>query len=49
MTDVRKLLPLTSAIAGETAVRIGGSLRLIGAPGMAHRTDSFPIYRGNLR
>jgi len=49
MFDARKLLPLSSAVAGETTARIGGSLRVIGVPGMAHRTASFPIYRGNLR
>ena len=49
MFDARNFIPLSSAVAGETAVRVGGSLRVIGVPGMAHRTASFPIYRGNLR
>jgi hypothetical protein len=49
MFDARNFLPFSSAVAGETAVRVGGSLRVIGVPGMAHRTASFPIYRGSLR
>jgi hypothetical protein len=49
MFDARNLLPLSSAVAVETAARVGGSLRVIGMPGMAHRTASFLIYRGNLR
>jgi hypothetical protein len=49
MFDARNSIPLSSAVAGETATRVGGSLRVIGLPGMAHRTASFPIYRGNLR
>jgi len=49
MLDARQLLPLSSAVAGETAARVGGSLRMIGVPGMAHRTASYPIYRGILR
>jgi hypothetical protein len=49
MFDARKFLPLSSAVAGETAVRFGGNLLSIGVPGMAHRTASYPIYRGVLR
>ena len=49
MFDTRKPLPLSSAVAGETGVRVDGSLRVIGMPGMAHRNASLPIYRGNLR
>jgi len=49
MFDARNFLPLSSAVAGETGVRVGGNLLTIGAPGMAHRTASFPIYRGVLR
>ena len=49
MFDARNFLPLSSAVAGETAASVGGSLRVIGVPGMAHRTASFPIYRGKLR
>jgi hypothetical protein len=49
MFDVRNFPPLSSAVAGETGARVGGSLRMIGVPGMAHRTASLPIYRGNLR
>ena len=49
MFDARNFLPLSSAVAGETAARVSGSLRVIGVPGMAHRTASFPNYRGVLR
>ena len=49
MFDARNFLPLSSAVAGETVARVSGSVRVIGVPGMAHRTASFPIYRGNLR
>ena len=49
MFDARTFLQLSSAVAGETAARISGSVRVIGMPGMVHRTASFPIYRGNLR
>jgi hypothetical protein len=49
MFDARNSIPLSSAVAGETVARVGGSLRVIGVPGMAHRTASFPIYRGSLR
>ena len=49
MFDARKFIPLSSAVADETAVRVGGSLLSIGEPGMAHRTASFPIYRGVMR
>ena len=49
MSDARNLLPLSSAVAGGTGVRVGGSLRVIGVPGMAQRIASFPIYRGSLR
>jgi len=48
MFDARNNFPLSSAVAGETAARVGGIL-IIGVPGMAHRTASFPIYRGVLR
>jgi hypothetical protein len=46
MDDARQLPPLTSAIAGGTVARAGGSLLSTGLPGMAHRTASFPIRRG---
>jgi hypothetical protein len=49
MFDARNFPPLSSAVAGETATRVGGSLLTIGVPNMAHRTASFPIYRGVLR
>ena len=49
MFDARNSLPLSSAVAGGTVARVGGSLRMIGVPGMAHPTASFPIYRGSLR
>ena len=49
MIDTRKLLPLSSAVAGGTGARVDGGLRMIGVPGMAHRTASYPIYRGILR
>ena len=49
MFSAPNFLPLSSAIAGETVARVNGRFRVIGAPGMAHRTASFPIYRGNLR
>jgi len=49
MFDARNFIPLSSAVAGETATRVGGSLPSIGVPNMAHRTASFPIYRGVLR
>ena len=49
MFDARNFLPLSSAVAGETVTRVGGSLLTIGVPDMAHRTASFPIYRGVLR
>jgi len=46
MYDARNPLPLTSAIAGGTVARAGGSLLGRGLPDMAHRTASFPIRRG---
>jgi len=49
MFDARNSLPLSSAVAGGTAARVCGSLRMIGVPRMAHPTASFPIYRGSLR
>ena len=49
MFDARKFFPFSSAVAGGTAARVGGSLPMKGVPGMAHRTASFPIYRGILR
>ena len=49
MFDARNFFPLSSAVAGETATRVGGILLTIGMPDMAHRTASFPIYRGVLR
>ena len=49
MFDARNFLPLSSAIAGGTGTRVGGSLLSIGVPDMAHRTAPFPIYRGILR
>ena len=49
MFDACNFLPLSSAVADETTARVGGSLRMIGVPGMAHPTASFPIYRGSLR
>ena len=49
MFDACKFTPLSSAVADATAARVGGILPTIGVPGMAHRTASFPIYRGVLR
>ena len=49
MFDARNFLPLSSALAGEAAARVDGSLPMWGVPGMAHRTASFSIYRGILR
>jgi hypothetical protein len=49
MFDACKFTPLSSAVVGETAARVGGILRTSGVPRMAHRTASFPIYRGVLR
>jgi hypothetical protein len=49
MFDARNFLPLSAAVAGETVTRVGDSLLSIGVPDMAHRTASFPIYRGILR
>ena len=49
MSDARNFLPLSSAGAGATGTRVGGHLPVIGVPDMAHRTASFPSYRGILR
>ena len=49
MFDARNSLPLSSAVAGATGTRVGNRLPMIGVTGMAHRTASFPIYRGILR
>ena len=49
MFNARKFIPHSSAVAGETVTRVGGSLLTIGVPDMAHRTASLPIYRGVLR
>jgi len=49
MFDACNFSPLSSAVAGETAARVGGILPIIGVPGMGHRTALFPIYRGVLR
>jgi hypothetical protein len=49
MFDARNFPPLSSAAAGGTGTRVGGSLLSIGVPDMAHRTASFPICRGVLR
>ena len=49
MFNARNVIPLSSAFAVKTVTRVGGSLLGIGAPDMAHRTASFPIYRGVLR
>ena len=49
MFDARNSLPLSSAVAGGTVARVGGSRRMIGGPRMAHPTASFPICRGSLR
>ena len=49
MFDARTFFPLSSAIAGGTGTRVGRRLPSIGVPDMAHRTASFPIYRGVLR
>jgi hypothetical protein len=49
MFDTRNSIPLSSAVAGGAVARVGGSLRVIGVPGMAHPTASLPIYRGSLR
>ena len=49
MYDARNFLPLSSAVAGATGTRVGNRLPMIGVTGMAHRTASFPMYRGILR
>ena len=49
MFDAHNFLPLSSAVAGGTVARVGGSLRMIGVPGMAHPTAPLPIYRRSLR
>ena len=49
MFDARNFLPLSSAVAGATGTRVGSRLPLIGVTDMAHRTASFPMYRGILR
>jgi hypothetical protein len=49
MFNARNIIPLPPAIAAGTVARVGGSLLCMEAPDMAHRTASFPIYRGVLR
>ena len=49
MSNTRKFTPLSSAFAGETVVRVDNGFAQWGGAGMAHRTASFPIYRGVLR
>jgi hypothetical protein len=49
MFNARTFIPLPPAFAAGTVTCVGGSLVRIGAPDMAHRTASFPIYRGALR
>jgi hypothetical protein len=49
MFNARKFIPLSSAVAGETVVRVGDSRTSWGGIDMAHRTASFPIYRDVLR
>jgi len=49
MSNTRKFTPLSSAVAGGTVVRVDNGFAQWGGAGMAHRTASFPIYRGVLR
>ncbi|MEO8305594.1 MAG: hypothetical protein ABI724_15890 [Betaproteobacteria bacterium] len=49
MFNARTHIPLSSALAGETALRARGSILNPGLPDMAQRTASFPIYRGVTR
>jgi hypothetical protein len=49
MSNTRKFNPLSSALVGETVVRVDSGFAQWGGAGMAHRTASFPIYRGVLR
>ena len=49
MSNARNQDLFSSAIAGGTTARAGGSSLHWGVPDMACRTASFPIYRGNLR
>ena len=49
MFNARTHIPLSSALEGETALRACGSIPILGMPDMAHRTASFPIYRGVTR
>ena len=46
MSNARNFIPLPSAIAAGTVVRVGGSLAGTGRSDMAHPTVPFPIYRG---
>jgi hypothetical protein len=49
MSNARNAIPLSTAFAAGTVARVGGSRPGIGTLDMAHRTASFPIYRGVLR
>jgi hypothetical protein len=49
MINARNFIPLSPAFAAGTVTRVSGSLLGAGAPDMAYRTASFPIYRGVLR
>ena len=49
MSDTRTHFPLSSALAGGAVPRACGSIPILGMPDMAHRTASFPIYRGVTR
>jgi hypothetical protein len=49
MFNARKFIPHSSAVAGETVVRVGDSRARVGAMDMARRTASLPTYRGALR
>jgi hypothetical protein len=46
MSNARNFSPLPAALAGGTVARVGGGLRDLGAPDMAHRTVPFMIHRG---
>ena len=49
MFNARNHTPLSSAVAGATVTRVAGSLGINRLRDMAHRTASFPMYRGILR
>ena len=49
MSNTRKFIPLQSAIAAWTVVRVDGVLFGMGRSDTAHPTVSFPICRGLTR